>query len=829
MKKYFYLLATIATGILTTACSDEAVNDIPQIPDSQKEKIEFSVSDEAKAINTNAHTRAGFSAEKTKIVARFVSTDGTNTRYTLTTLKAGADPHANNKKFWTTSTVNYYADNGSDVRYWDDAFGRAAKLSVYAIAIPDVDDRATGYANLYSLFKTSGATQVGTSSWNTGTDDQQISWSVEETAQTNTTLAQEDLAYSNNISSSGTKGVYQYDFEAKDYPKYATEVSTDNWTINTKDGQLQFRMAVGAPAGSPGKFDKGHLNFKHALSRLTIRLFAGKGFNMDQTTKPFDFQSGTNVDLYQMPQSGTFDIAAGDWVSTSTTKNNIAKIYSSGKANVAESSKATTPVYELSAQVLPGYEFDSEVTSGYVMHFNIDDNDYYITSAQIHKALKDNASSNGLNATATKYTMEQGKNYLLNITVNKTEISNITATLVDWVDIAGSHTATNGYITLNLQDAGTSNTTACTNFNLYRLLNTSASLSTPTNPAFVSDGTHQNQNKTGYDLTDYLSTETTGHFSQDGTKWNSKWFFENNYSFYHFRTVMPGTEVSANTPDGDYFKMYAGPVNDTWTNSTATPVSSAADDGKFNDYHWGATYDKTTGSTAGYLNYNDGFSHLSGPIGPYKNTDPNNDPTLNIIEQHMMANIIVVVETPKSGDADYDARVQLYNSSNTDDRKGSVITLTNLYPEAKVRMGNGKIEPEGTLGNATLTHPAWSTSDDYFETADVKSKKYSYRVIPQELVRSGSTGNLVGITIQTPDDNVYYVIEDLSKITVNGTPNGHEMKGDHANGNYITRWYPGYTYIYTFKLKKTGIENITCTIVDWVTVTGANTDINLES
>lgn len=828
MKKYIYPMALAATLLTTTGCSDD--DDVIQnIPDELKEKIQFSVGDEAKAASTNnAQTRVGFSAEKTKIVARFVSTDNTNTRYTLTTLKADKDAQANNKKYWTTSDVHYYADNGSDVRYWDDAFGRDANISVYAIAVPDIDDRASGYPTLFSLFNTFGGTPVGSTPWNTGNDDQKIAWSVEKTAQTNTTLAQEDLAYSNNISSSGTQGVYKYNFSDKKYPDYATEISTNNWTINTTDGQLMFRMEDGAPAGSPGKFDKGHLNFKHALSRLTIRLFAGKGFNMDQTTKPFDFKTNTNIDLYQMPQSGTFDIAAGNWVTASTTTDNIAKIYSSGKANVSESTKASVPVYELSAQVIPGYEFDSNVTTGYVMHFNIDDNDYYITSAQIHKALKDNAPGNTLDASAAKYTMEQGKNYLLNITVNKTEISNITATLVDWVEVAGSHTATNGYITLNLLDAGDSYTSACTNFNLYRLLNLSASLSTPTNPDF--DNTdNTNQNKTGYDLTDYLSTEKTGDFTHNGTKWNSKWFFYNNYSFYHFRTVMPGTAVSTDDSNGDYFKMYSGPVNDTWTSSTATPISTAAADGKFNDYHWGATYDNTTGSTAGYLNYNDGFSHLSGPIGPYKNTDPDNDPTLNIIEQHMMANVIVVVETPKEGDPDYDARVQLYNSENDDNHKGSVITLTNLYPEATVRMGNGKVEPGGTLGDATITHPAWSTATDYFATANVKSNQYSYRVIPQELVRTTGNNKLVGITIQTPDNNVYYVIEDLSKIKVDGAPSGHVMKGDHTDESYIDHWYPGYTYIYTFKLKKTGIENITCTIVDWVTVTGANQDIDLES
>lgn len=823
MKKTNLLLA-LATTLVATSCSQDVIQETT-IPDSEKTPIEFSMSDAGGA----PVTRAGFTASKTKIVARFVSTDNTNTRYTLTTLKAAADAQASAKKYWTTSDVTYYADNKSDDRYWDDAFGRKANISVYAIAVPDIDDRADGYPTLYSLFADAG-TVVGTTPWKTGSDNQQVAWSVNKDAQTTTTIIQEDLAYSNNIRTGGEKGVYRYSFtEPVGYPVYATEESTDNWTINTTDGPLTFKMASGAPEGSPGKFDKGHLNFKHALSRLTINLYAGKGFNMDLSPQPFDFKSDTNVDLVAMPQSGKFDIAAGDWVATPTTAN-IEKLASTTKAtDVLESNKSTKPVYTLSAQVLPGYVFNSTATSTNVMHFNIDNNDYYITSAQIYEALKANAGTdagkNGLNASASSYTMEQGKNYMLNITVNKTEISNVTATLVDWVEIAGSHTATNGYITLNLLDAGSSNTTACSNFDFYRALNTSSTLSTPTSPNF----TGTSNNTTGYVTSEgHLSTETSGDFTHAGTKWNSKWFFNNNYSFYHFRTVMPGTAVTTDATNGDYFKMFSGPVNDTWTSSTATPVSTQANDGKFNDYHWGATYENITTPT-GYLNYNNGFSHLSGPIGPYKNTKPTTDPTLNIIEQHMMANIKIIVETPKSGDTDYDARVQLYNSSNSDDRKGSVITLTNLYPEATVRMGNGKIEPGGTLGNSTVTHPAWSTSTDYFKTADVESNAYTYRVIPQELVRTSGTETKVGIIIQTPDDNMYYVIEDLSRITVKNAPSGHPMKGDHSKDAQITRWYPGYTYTYTFKLKKTGIENITCTIVDWVNVEAANKDITLEN
>ena len=40
-----------------------------------------------------------------------------------------------------------------------------------------------------------------------------------------------------------------------------------------------------------------------------------------------------------------------------------------------------------------------------------------------------------------------------------------------------------------------------------------------------------------------------------------------------------------------------------------------------------------------------------------------------------------------------------------------------------------------------------------------------------------------------------------------------------GSGKYtINYWYPNFKYIYTFKLKKTGIETISATIADWGTV-----------
>ena len=98
-------------------------------------------------------------------------------------------------------------------------------------------------------------------------------------------------------------------------------------------------------------------------------------------------------------------------------------------------------------------------------------------------------------------------------------------------------------------------------------------------------------------------------------------------------------------------------------------------------------------------------------------------------------------------------------------------------------------------------------------------------MVPQPLV-SGT--DKVGITIQTPDDNLYYVVQNLSTIKVQNV-SGSNVKQDHVENGTIERWYPGYSYTYYFVLTKTGIKAITCTIVDWKKVEGKKQDVTLES
>lgn len=197
----------------------------------------------------------------------------------------------------------------------------------------------------------------------------------------------------------------------------------------------------------------------------------------------------------------------------------------------------------------------------------------------------------------------------------------------------------------------------------------------------------------------------------------------------------------------------------------------------------------------------------------------------------MMSNIKVVLETPNDG-----GKVKLYDNTVESDPIGTIVKITRLATKGTVEMGRGLVTPtvpdSWSNTSVTMTPPATTSAADYFSTTGVtnktQSKPYTYAVVPQSLSRnfsSESDDDYVGIFIQTPDHNQYYVVKKLSEIIATSVSD----ERDQAKDAKILRWYPGHTYTYTFTISKKGIENITCTVADWVTVTGQNTNIDLES
>lgn len=785
MKKYIYPLAITAAIIAATSCSDNEVTtaiDQP-IPDSQKEMISFSMSDAA------ASTRAGFPVS-TNIAMRIQSNekDGDGIRYTRTLATAAVDNNLNDNSF---STVSFAGE--AYTRYWDDAFGRKALLSVYAVAVPNGSQDITnpisgeGAKKLESLLSEGDASKT----WGSNANNT-ITWQVTTSNQTKdggstvaapgSTIDKEDLAYSNNIKENGENGVYWYDFVNSGWVP-----SEDGTGASTHgNGQMVFRQPTDADPSAPGKFDKGHLVFKHALSRLTVIL------KKDATSfgsGEFKFKENSQITLYSMPVSGTLDIALGTW-STPTTGT------ISGMANTISTSTAEGTYM---AQMLPGYIFTKEDNAN-VLDFTIDDNTYYVTKDMIFNALKANAGTgsgkNGLPTDVTSYTMEQGKNYSIGITVKKAAITNITATLVDWNEVKGSMDIDNSHIEITtqmFQDSEGSDKYEENHplENHWLLRHTETATLTTSEPAA---DTYKDYSGSYGDATTALPGSSN--------KWTAKdWYFKDNLTAYHIRSINKlaygENGVNVKTPDVtesekdpvSYFEMVNGPQTGT--------------DGK--DYHWGAPmkssanlkYDKDKGFET---------SLYQGILSTHSD--------INITEFHMMSNIDVILTTP-AAPANNNNSVVLYDDSK--ETKGCTVEFIDVLTKATVDMGTGKVSATTpTTTPVKIDSPSTTYAASYYTTTSTKTKAFTYAFVPQSL-SNGTAPDVkhVNVKITTPDGNTYFV-KALDEVKVNGSE------------NKITEWLPNHRYVYTFNLTKTGIANITATLVNWDEVIGGTVDIDLE-
>lgn len=843
----------VAASLAYTSCSSE--EDFVDIPTDQKTEIKFSMTDESGSVsNGTPMSRAGF-ASNTQIIARLESfksttigvapstTDKRSTRMTLTAQAQG-------DKVYSDVTT-------SDPRYWDDCYGRYGNLSVYAVAVPGKTDQENGTGDakkqLSELISYGG---VNVSTLNTqwkkdedaNTSNNNITWEITKGArvtgtsisgQTSTTIDSEDLCYSNNIMSGGKNGVYRWNYNANPagYPAFSYTSGVEDEYPNFENGYLRFTLPSSSAESAAGHFDKGHMIFKHALTRLTVNLKRGDGFASGETYFKFKKEGSdeSNVKIINVPIKNTLNIQEGAWSTTSTdiTSGSIEKM-------APVSPVKDTYQYSLMAQFIPGYTFAKDNATN-VLEFTIDDNTYYITQANIWKALNENKATNGL-TDATSYTMEQGKNYILDITVKKTGIANVTATLVGWGEVqAANIDAGNSYITISTETMG-EQTTKCDHFDLWRADAGVTNIYTNQNGVTLPVMKNWKGN-----YTDQATLTKDGAYTTNG-KWKTNWYWDSNKSFYHFRTVDKGVEINGATGDGadttdDYFNVFSGPANETWSDGTV--VSTAVNDKKYNDYHWGApmktganlTYNVTEGTNEGYS------ESLYQAIG--STTDQ-----INIIEQHMMSTVHFVIHTGKKADGTdvSNAAVQLLDASNN----GTRLTLTNFYGQGQVKMGNGFITPSNLIssdipvpGATTYSYDTnhklsslVTASETYFSTANTITKSYDYRVVPQLLYRGSASdpktdntlSNFVGLTIVTPDNNQYYVIQKLYGVQGTVTSNGNKTEHGATNStSAITRWYPGYDYTYHIYINKTGIDKITCTVVDWATVTGNIGDITLEN
>ena len=764
------LLAVAALGL--SACSTE------ELPDNGgnsngKTAIEFAMSNTGgigMSLDSRA-SRAGF-GDSTRIVMRIgsESTDDGSLKYTRTTATAS--------KQVTTGTADYSTvtfAQGTEMRYWDDAHGRKSQLSVYAVAIPDKNSGTLLPENKLSI-----GTLGENSKWaSESTPDNTIAWTVSADQSTAGTVSNQDLCYSNNIQTGGKNGVYQYKFSTSDYPAFpgcnhdGTIIEKSPRTDGLIDGVMKYYTE---PGYSGGKFDRGHMIFRHALSRITVKLTAGDGYNPSTAfvvdhvqINKIRLADGTNTKL---------NLVDGTW-SGYTTGQTITKM------EKATPQASATHHREFVAQTIPG-DLIPENGDTKRVEIVVDGNIYYLTDKMLYNALK---SSTGVKVESNNVVLEQGKNYEINVTVSKKKIDNITATLVPWATVSGDEqNVNNAYITLSLQ---TFTGDECRNFDFYRL-------NDPYDSPVTSNPTTMHYKW----YSQYEGPATLTAIKADGSEatdsdpidhYKTNWYYDSNKAFYHFRTVNEGTTITTDAANGDYFSI-------TSSNNEA------------NDPHWGAPmcfganikYAVTGNATA--TPPTGGFaSSIHGAIGATESK-------ITITELHMLSKINVILKTTTT-----DNKVQLLNGTTP-----ATVKLVRYFKDGKVELGRGLV----TVTSDSRGSAEFKTPDTFFEEENKKTHPYLFMAVPQLLSGSGSAGDadFVGLEITTPDGNVYK-INRLSEIEASKV--GSEAGQGQTERQKILRWLPNHHYTYTFNLTKTGVT-ATATVAKWNEVTADKEDVTIE-
>ena len=795
-KHLLYInLFAITSALAFTACTDEVDNIItPDVPETGvKTPIELSVgilgeeNSQTRAITVLPTQASKYRAFKNStslymiMKSDDVSTTGTtrDPKYTRTFGLAGKVDNPADGSF---SAIDFTRESGKFIRYWDDAYSRESALSIYAICLPGCNGYGENGIQDSRTVILGGGTSFQNIGWTTTAMTTILpDWTISGLDNSNG-LALNDICYSNNIS---------------------------EYTIgeNTTDNRIKY-------IESSKQFDRTKkMVFYHAAAKFTFVINKGNGFAASET---FAFETGTNIKLtgFNNKVSG-FDLATGDFsTGGGYTVGDIAKLWEDNTSD-----KVANSEYTLRGLVFPSTDMtiDDNSTSASdtekanaknAVSFTINGNKYIVSRKQLYDAILNKKNSNGQyvysNGTAVSEDyltggtqLKAGVHYIFTFTINKTQISNITASVVDWETVvAEEQEPSNAYVTLSLKkDEGTNVNTEDPQFDLYRAKD-------PTE--FTGSdyaGWAQYSWETGYTadgakatLEQTSSTTPTVYTAKDAIT-STQWYWPNNTTYYHFRTINKG--LSVNSGDIDKVSIFSGPINDAYH---ATDISKDFADNKFNDYLWGAPFKNSVTSATAYSSQYGFCNNATSANGQIYHAIGATKDNILLIQHHMMSNIYVDLETTGT---DPDA-------VNLD---GATVKIVRFAKDAKIQMGNGLVTgwssfDDGTGTAMTFDVVAAVTSGDNQHPA----YDYSYRMVPQPLKRTDNT--TVGIEITAADGNVYK-INDLSQQKVNATTS-------------ITEWLPGKKYYYKFTLKKTGIENISATIVDWENVEADDETVTIQ-
>lgn len=636
----------------------------------------------------------------------------------------------------TTATVGDETSSGSKhnsltcspILYWDDygsadlanaTTGRTEGLTIYGAA---VNGQTSIPTDLNSINGVTTASAWEGLSW-TLPADQSSGWSTK------------DLLISNNVKAGTGDGTY----------KFAERAS----------GKL--------------------LEFTHALSKITVILTAGDGF--------VDKNSDTYVDFANDPEvlltSNDVSTSNPEWACTkgnvNITSGRVTLTGTSGNPSVITmwQASSTGHVVTKEALVMPGSQFTGD--DAIIARINADGNIYYVTAQNIRAKMYTLDSS-------TNYLTEAGKNYIINVTVNKTDIV-VTATVANWTNISADEVAP--VINVSGDLGGPSVISSDNTFSFYR--------------SSISSGDWGYSNDESLIENNYYKEESILSYNHSTTIWTMSpvLYWPNHNTHYHFRAVWPRTVITTTGDEGSP-RVVEGvlgglPYQLIDVHNEAYKSSQFPSDLMIARPDVPNEYQNCGNNEAGHLKVN-----------LYTNGICAREGTINLKFKYMMSQVEVILTTT---DTDYD-KVKL---------DGAIVELVNVHKTGSVKLGSMEVV---TTGTSPLSDPVQDTFGDYTLDYNSTSKHYHSAIVPQPLTFSTplADGNLkFRIKIMNAAgnavDDIYYA--DIKPISV-------KVTGSSDAAAPVTNWESGKHYVYTLHLSKTEIK-VTASLANWTEVTASQT------
>lgn len=712
-----------------TACSDELIAPTYTVGEAVNAiTLRAGISEGGAGVATRAaedhHTTPGHVnfTNGTKLTLRVDGTWTGKTSYTL--------PHGNVSSSAasqeTTATTGDKPGNDelhnkvnftdAEQLYWDDygtadpanASGRTAGLTIYGVAVDGKTTETTVSSWTAQLWNVGEPT--------TGVIDQTSGW------------AAKDLLTSNNIRVAPGDGTYKFD-------DYVNDLK--NSTSNSSN----------------------LLEFTHAMTMITVNLTAGEGFPGYETgAVNAKFQAAPTVKLLGFNYTGTVNVETKVSTPTDATTADINMHLAEGGAsnNKAKYDAIVFPGNQFTATI--GASPDFKPTSATdILELNADGNIYKVTAAQLVKAI----AGTSVTGTPVNGTLEQGKNYILNITVNKTDIE-VTATIKNWVDVPTEDalpkinvTATYGYTA----GAVTGSAAFTNNYDLFR----------------------STVKATGYDEDANSSNGIQYAARYSSSAWDKTIYWPNHQTHYFFRGVYPqvGATVSGTSAVGDEAVTTANGndvvavANATYTEATypsdlAIAIPRGTTPGSYDETCKVAEHSSTPGicATEGVINMN---------------------------FEYAMSKVEIRLKSTATGQGHIDLT-----------KDNTTVEIIGGYNKARIKLSDGLHDAyaDADKGDYTLSNLTTPESGSLVTTRDA--------IVPQQI------GNDVIFRITVTNDN------GTPGDTSDDTTDVYQCKVNLINvkdtTTPVTEWAHGKHYIYELDLNKTAIK-VTATLKDWVTVT----------